>query len=69
MDADAVVNRLKRDIEAAGGLRRWSRMNEISPSYVSRVCRQEKDLGDKILDALGLERIVTYRRKNGEART
>ncbi len=56
---------LDRKIEAAGGLRAWSREVGISPAHISRISRLDGDVGDVILDALGLDRIVTYRRKNG----
>lgn len=41
----------------------WARSRGISPSYVSEVLAGRRDPGKLILDALGLERVVTYRRK------
>lgn len=35
----------------------------VSASYLSEVIRGSRDPGPKILDALGLEKVVTYRRK------
>lgn len=36
---------------------------KMSRPYVSDMVSGRKDLSKKILDALGLERVVTYRRK------
>ena len=35
----------------------------ISPQYLCDVLAERKDAGEAILDPLGLERVVTYRRK------
>lgn len=35
----------------------------VSPQYLSDVLNERKEPGSGILDPLGLERVVTYRRK------
>lgn len=48
----------------AGGFREAARQTGISPSYLSRLASGERvSASDKVLDALGIERVVTYRRK------
>ena len=46
---------------AAEGVRGFARRVNLSPAYVS-LCRGEKPMGEGILAALKLEKIVTYRR-------
>jgi hypothetical protein len=36
-----------------------------APAYVNDVLNERREPGDKILEALGIERIVTYRRRTG----
>lgn len=35
----------------------------VSPAYLSDAIRGNREPGPKILDAIGLEKVVTYRRK------
>lgn len=41
----------------------WAKANGISPAYVSDVIAGRREPGKLILDALGLERVITYRKK------
>jgi transcriptional regulator with XRE-family HTH domain len=43
----------------------------VSPAYLSDVLNQRKEPGEGILEPLGIERVVTYRRKrpNGQPHT
>lgn len=41
----------------------WAKSKGLVPSYVSDVLNGRRDPSPAILDALGLERVVTYRRK------
>jgi len=36
----------------------------VSPAYISDILQLRREPGPKVLDALGLEREVRYRRKN-----
>lgn len=45
----------------------WAKANGISPAYVSDVIAGRREPGQKILDALGLERVTTYRPKPSKA--
>lgn len=44
----------------------WAKKHGLSPAYVSDVINGRRDPGKAILEALGLERVVTYRVKGGE---
>jgi transcriptional regulator with XRE-family HTH domain len=55
---------IERLIKKHGGLRPLSRAIGISPSYLQRMRIGEKnDPSPEVLDKLGLERVVSYRRK------
>lgn len=41
----------------------WAKANGVSPAYVSDILAGRREPGKLVLDALGLERVVTYRRK------
>lgn len=41
----------------------WAKKHGVAAAYVSDVINGRREPGKAILDALGLERIVTYRRK------
>jgi hypothetical protein len=40
----------------------------ISPQYLNDVLRRRREVGKKILDALGLERVVGYVKSRGKRR-
>lgn len=41
----------------------WAKTKGLAPSYVSDVLNGRRDPSPAILDALGLEKVVTYRKK------
>lgn len=54
---------LRQHIETAGSQKAAARLLGVSETYISDVIRGRKEPGPSILDPLGLERVVTYRRK------
>ncbi|HWE99150.1 MAG TPA: hypothetical protein VG248_05085 [Caulobacteraceae bacterium] len=56
-----VIERLKSAARPSASA--WARDHGLSPSYVGEVLRREKPPGESVLAALGLERIVSYRRR------
>lgn len=60
LPSSAVLSRLRKECDKAGGLRAWSRANHISAPYVSRVLRGEKEIGNSIAKALGLRKSVAW---------
>ena len=49
-------------IEAAGGVRGFARLAGVSPSYVSNALRGSVAISNRLLQAAGIERVITYRR-------
>lgn len=47
---------------AKSSLRAVARDFDIDPGYLSHLMKGEREPGPKILEALGLEKVVTYRR-------
>jgi hypothetical protein len=61
MNRQQVLELLSKEIERAGSQVKFARRHRLSPSYVHDVLVQRNIvLGQKMLDALGLERRVTY---------
>lgn len=58
-----LIERLKATIAALGSQDAFAQQHSISTAYVSDVLRGRRDPGKKILDALGLERVVGYQEK------
>jgi len=66
MTDDKLIDLLRREIAAAGGQSAFARKAGISPQYISEVLRWNKPIGPRLLDALGIEKIITYRRKRDD---
>lgn len=60
MTADDVREKLRKAVD--GNASAWARPLGISQAYVSDVLAGRREPGDKILQALGLEKVVTYRK-------
>ena len=58
-----MLARLGRECEAPGGQAAWAKAHGVSAAYVNDVLRERREPGKSILDALGLEKVVTYREK------
>jgi hypothetical protein len=61
MDKEGVVERLRAQIEAAGSARKMGKQHGISAQYLSDVLTGKREPAGKILAALGVERVVSYR--------
>lgn len=59
---------LKKECEKAGGQAAWAALKDISPAYVSDVLSGRRDVGEKILTALGCEKVITYKLKRAKRR-
>ena len=51
---------LRMEIALCGSAGKWAAKNQVSTAYVSDVLRGRRDPGEKILQALGLRKIVGY---------
>lgn len=64
MDAEEVLAMAKKRIEGEKlSARSFASANGISQPYFSQILSGKRPMPDKLLDALGVERVVTYRRK------
>ena len=63
MNEQDVLDRLRAAIEQAGSQRAFADQHGISLQYVNDVLHKRREPGQKILDALGIERVVIYREK------
>lgn len=52
--------RLARRIREAGSLRQFAQAHAVSPSYVSQVASGKLPIGDRLLEAIGLRRVVEF---------
>lgn len=57
------VEELRAACERAGSQKRWAQINGVSDAYVCDVLSGRREPGDAILNGLGLERVVSYRRR------
>lgn len=63
MNVDSVLQTLHRACEAAGGINQWSAANGLTDTYVRYVLARKQKPAGKLLNALGLEKVVDYRKK------
>lgn len=63
MNEQEIIGLLSQKIKGAESQTAWAREHKISQTYVSLVLAGKTPPGWKILDALGYERVITYRRK------
>ncbi len=63
MTETEVVDLLRRKVSEGGTVKAFAEANHMSVPYLSDVLNGNRGPAGKILDALGLERVVTYRKK------
>lgn len=59
-----VIERLRAACKAAGGQKAFARLHDFTPAYVHDVLHGRRPPADRILAAIGLERIIVYREKD-----
>lgn len=67
IDGRGVYNLLNAAIRAAGGNNAFARANDLHKTTVSGWANTHRYITDKMLDVLGLERVVLYRPKRKKA--
>jgi transcriptional regulator with XRE-family HTH domain len=65
VDESTVMEFLRKRIAALGSQKEFAEKADISEAYLSDVLRGARPIGDRILEHLNFERVVTYRRKVG----
>lgn len=63
MNGANVMDLLRKKVEEAGSQKAFADKHGLSQAYVNDVLRERRDLAGGILNALGLERYIIYRRK------
>ena len=68
MTEEQVYQYLLEAIERAGGQRPFARQLKVTPSYINDVVNKRRLMSDRILAAIGIERVVTieYREKDDD---
>lgn len=64
MTVDDVLVALRNAISVAGTTKAWALQHGFAPSYIGDVLGRHRPPSDRVLEALGLEKVVTYRRLN-----
>ena len=67
MTLDDVRELLRQECERAGSQVAWAKAHGMAAAYVSDVIHGRRDPGGKLLDALGLDRVVTYRKRQAQS--
>jgi len=62
MTDDQVIALLRKRIELAGSQKAFAVQHELSPAFINDLLQGRRDPSAAILNVLGLERIVTYRK-------
>jgi hypothetical protein len=62
LDGSEVIADLNEKIQQAGTITAYAVTNSMSTSYVCDVLKGRRDLSPKILDSLGLQKEVRYKR-------
>lgn len=63
MTEQEAIERLRIACDAAGGQKQFAKQHGFTPGYVNDVLWGKRALADRILAALGIERVVEYREK------
>lgn len=64
MTEHEVIERLRAAIAEAGSQRAFAEKHGFTPGYVSDVIKGQRGLSDRILAAIGVERVIDYRLKS-----
>lgn len=63
MNEQDIREHLRIAVLTAGSQKAFAARHGISPAYINDVLQGRREPGEKILAAIGFERVVTYRRK------
>jgi DNA-binding transcriptional regulator YdaS (Cro superfamily) len=63
LNEQEMMERLRAAIQVAGSQKAFAKAHGVSQQYISDVLMGRRGAGEKLLDALGLERVVSYREK------
>lgn len=63
MTPDSMRALIRRACREAGSQKAWAKQHNINEAFLSQVLRGEREPSPAILDPLGMERVVVYRKK------
>ncbi len=63
MTGDKVLEMLAREVAKAGGVTEYARKHGLDQGNVSRTLSGNRQAGPQLLGLLGLERVVSYRKR------
>ena len=66
MTREQLLARLRRECEQVGSQASWAKANGMSAVYVSDVLAGKREPAGKLLEALGVERVIAYRSKRDD---
>lgn len=61
MTSDDVRRMIAKQAEDVGSVSLWAKRHGVSQAYVAHVLNGRQEPGQKLLEALGIERVTTYR--------
>jgi hypothetical protein len=65
MQLQTVLLHLRRQVSQAERMQDWADQNGFARSYISDVLNGNRAPGRPLLDHLGFEKVISYRRKRG----
>lgn len=65
MTEDGALKLLRREVAKAPSQRQWAADNGVNAGDLSRALTGKKGIGPAIFRALGLQKVVTYKRVKG----
>ena len=60
---DEVLSFFVSTVDSAGGIRKFAASNNISAGHVCHVYHGEKDLTPRLLEVIGFEKTVSYKKR------
>lgn len=63
MTEDQVIALLRKKIELAGTQKAFAIQHDLSPAFINDLLQGRREPSFAILNVLGLERVVTFRKK------
>lgn len=63
MDEKSLRHYVKRECNKAGSMRQFAIMHGVNISWLSRFLAGKEGPGPTLLDAVGVEQVITYRKR------
>jgi len=60
LTVEDVLELMRREVKACGSQQAFASKVGITQGYVNDILKRKRELGPKILDALGLRKVVSY---------